>query len=177
MEVTMTNEDWDNSMTDTANLVRGTMMHLAVNVEKVVDYYISSKYCEEENKRIELILFVINKHTFANKIEIFGELISEYDIDFINKNPTILSDLDLLRIERNKFAHWPLQYTEESREIFKQRRSIVLGQLKVAKKHRDDMLTIRAHEYTSEAINRLYKTFADVRNSLYDLCKTFPITQ
>ena len=92
--------------------MRGRLMQLTIEIEKIVEYYIASKFIKEEDKITELIITIISPHIiFSKKIEIFCYLISAYDKWFIDKHTGINAALNTIKEERNRFAHWSLDFS------------------------------------------------------------------
>jgi len=130
--------------------MRGRLMQLTIEVEKIIEYYIGSKFAKDENKITELILTIISPHiVFSKKLEIFAHLISIYDKWFIEKHTGINSALSTIKEERNRFAHWSMDFSPEAQNNFVNKKGITLVKVKSVKHKPDqDILTVERFLYT-----------------------------
>jgi hypothetical protein len=146
-------------------------MQLTIEIEKIVEYYIASKFIKEEDKITELIITIISPHIiFSKKIEIFCYLISVYDKWFIDKHTGINAALNTIKEERNRFAHWSLDFSPNAQETFINKKGITLVKLKSVKPKDDqDILTVERFLYTVDRFNELISVITVAENALLEL--------
>ena len=84
---------------------RGKFLIQVAFMEKSIDWILSNHFCNSEEKRNELIGFILNDFGFSLKIRNFMSLLNTKYPELHKKYPTLHSDLDGMRTLRNKFAH------------------------------------------------------------------------
>ncbi len=152
---------------------RGQIMQQSIEMEKLIEYYIAGKFLEDENKKIEFIITIIAPHViFSKKIEIFIHLVEKYDSWFNDKYNGITGRLTSLRDERNRFAHWPLDFSDIALTDFIERKGITLVRLKSVKaKDGEDPLSVDRHLYLVDGIKRVLAEMKIICKALQELTK------
>lgn len=138
---------------------RGKIIQTVTEIERMIDYYIASKFLTDEDKIIELIITIISPLTLANKIEILSLLIEKYDKPFLDSHLGFMALLTRIREERNRFAHWPLEFSAPALSDFEQKSGITLVKLKAIKPSKlsanEDHLSVDRNLYTEDGITNL----------------------
>jgi len=108
------------SMTDKQFLMRGKLISHIIFLERCIDEYIVKYFCNEEEKRLELMRVIIStkKITLDSKKEVLLYLIKNYAPELKKEYPTLNADLTDIIEERNRLAHYVLSATKEEIENY-----------------------------------------------------------
>src|SRR5258705_4815226 len=113
---------------------RGVIIQNAIEIERMMEYYIGKCFCRTENKITELILLMIAPIQFSQKKELFDFLIQSHNKKFLSKHMSCLSKIGTIIKERNIFAHWSADFSKHAEQDFEQRGVISFVKLKRSKK-------------------------------------------
>ncbi len=117
----MDRADYFSEMIEACVRERGMVIFGAVTLESRMNLFLAIHFCKNNGKEIELMetVFATRKYTFDNKRDtiqaIFLNNKNEYNID----GKTLCKDLQTISYERNIFAHYPLDNSDESIDSFK----------------------------------------------------------
>lgn len=113
---------------------RGVIIHLAIETEKMIEWYIASKLSDSAEKKIEMVLTLLAPNVILfKKAEVFIGMVERHDKWFIEENPDVLGKLGDIVKYRNVFAHWPVSYKPEDIESYIKGNGFILVSLKLQK--------------------------------------------
>ena len=84
---------------------RGEILSKTINLEKIIDGFISKSFLQDEKKRIELENLIIEGLPFAQKLLVLFNILDNHYSDIQKLHPKLKSDLEKIRKERNIMAH------------------------------------------------------------------------
>jgi hypothetical protein len=84
---------------------RGEIIGKVINLEKVIDGFISKNFIQEDAKRSELESLIIQGLPFAQKLLILYSLLNTYHSSIHKEHPKLEKDLEKIRKQRNIMAH------------------------------------------------------------------------
>ncbi|MBL7745660.1 MAG: hypothetical protein JNN00_19470 [Chitinophagaceae bacterium] len=153
--------------------IRGIMIENAVEIERMMEYYIGKCFCRTEEKITEMIMLIIAPMQFTQKKELFMFLITSHNKKFLNKHKSILSSAGSVIKHRNIFAHWSVDYSSIAEDDFVKKQVLHFVKLKRSDKAkiRKDLLYPDKETYSEKKINALIKESVDLNNCLRELLK------
>jgi hypothetical protein len=110
----MTREDKLRTIFQKSIQLRGLVLDATIDIERKIDDYLSSYFCNDEIKGNELkeMLWFTERIALGGKKDIFFILIKRNKKDFLVKYPDFIDKLDKLIPHRNIFAHRSIDYSE-----------------------------------------------------------------
>ena len=99
-----------------ASQCRGSVLNEIITLERLMDNYISSYFCDTEEKRKELMALIMctERITFDSKRQVFETIMQRRHPEVYSKNKKTLNYLSNIMQERNKLAHYMLMYSEDA---------------------------------------------------------------
>jgi hypothetical protein len=118
--------------------IRGHVLQRAVELESLIDIYIAEHFTKDEIKIVELIsLLLAPRITLDNKAQVFIYLIDKYNPDFKKANPKYANVLKKIIEERNVFAHYPVDFSDEALAAYERDATIIFVKLKNSSEYKD----------------------------------------
>src|SRR5450432_1881881 len=103
----------------TAYECRGRIIQLVTEMEVMIDKYIAEYFIEDEDKQMELISLVIASNVgLKAKNLIFEYLLHQKKDNKPEDIKVLIKQIDAIVIQRNVFAHWPVNISKESEDLF-----------------------------------------------------------
>lgn len=148
-----------------ASKFRGEIINETIWIEKCIDIYLATYFCNNEFKKLEmhLLIFGDNRMSFENKKQAFDYLAKKTDLEWYKSYIStrddsrkkgripLASDLDYIILNRNILAHCMLDLSKSNREtnddIF------TLIRFKNDKQH---------HMFTPELLKQLHNILRDI---------------
>jgi len=98
-----------------AIFVRGALLNDVIFLEKVIDNWLAVYFGKDKIRQSEIfeLVFCNESLTYNSKIQIFCAIVKKHCPEFDSKSPKLKSDLEEIGKERNRFAHWMLDTSEE----------------------------------------------------------------
>ncbi|HEV8284383.1 MAG TPA: hypothetical protein VGQ09_08735 [Chitinophagaceae bacterium] len=135
--------------------IRGRILQRAVEIESTLDIYISEHFTTDSVKNEELVCLVLSPRvTFENKIQIFRYLVDKYNPEFKNEYKQYFKDLVQLCEERNIFAHYPVDFSEQSIINFRDHKVVTFVKLKNVTQEGDIKL-VNVRAMPEDAVNTI----------------------
>ena len=96
-------------------MIRGLVINDSIFLERSVDRVIANHYCDNEEKRNELLEWLLStdRIIFSNKVQLFRLILERHNKEFIKKHPDIFKDIISVIEERNILAHYQLDTSAE----------------------------------------------------------------
>jgi hypothetical protein len=117
--------------------IRGRVLQRAIEIETLLDIYISEYFTKEKVKNAELInLLLAPRINFDNKVQIFTYLVDEYAPDFRKAYPKFTTEFKHIIEERNVFAHYPVDFSKESLENYETNKVVTFVKLKYSSEYK-----------------------------------------
>jgi hypothetical protein len=114
--------------------IRGRIIQRAIEIESTIDIYIVEHFTKDVAKQVELRALVIAPRvSFENKFQIFSYLIQEYNPEFAEANKGYKKDLPYIIEERNAYAHFPIDFSQEALNNYEKDGIITFVKLKNSK--------------------------------------------
>ena len=135
--------------------IRGRILQKAVEIESIINIYIAEHFTKDEAKNEELICLILSPRvTFENKIQIFKYLIDKYNPEFKNANKQYSKDLTDLCEERNIFAHYPVEFSQQSLKNYTDHSVVTFVKLKNVS-HEGNASLVNRRELSEAAVNAI----------------------
>ncbi len=150
---------------------RGKILQVAVEMEKMMEIYISERFSSEDEKIQELIMLIIApRMTLSQKKEVFDFLLEKYHPEFRNANIETLNKIQGLIFQRNVFAHWPVEFSQSAMNTYDTKTAITLVKLKNFRDEKTKQLQLgEKFEYNQDKTNEWLNTFIEVNKVLNQL--------
>ena len=133
--------------------IRGRILQKAVEIESIINIYIAEHFTKDKSKNEELICLILSPRvTFENKIQIFKYLVDQYNPEFKDANKQYSKDLIELCEERNVFAHYPVEFSQQSLKDYVDRNIVTFVKLKNVSREGNASLVNRRH-MSEDAVN------------------------
>jgi hypothetical protein len=156
-------------------MARGHIMQRCIEVENTIDLFIATYFARQAPKQDEMLGLILGpRMTFNNKREVFVYLLENYYTDFIVSHPDLISDTLMIVEERNIFAHYPIDVSNEAKEKFNKDGSLRIQRIK-NKKVKEKGETKQKHylmqhrDLGNKEINLLIKIMYDCRDTIQEL--------
>jgi len=99
--------------------LRGALIHEAVFLERMIDFFLSKHFAKNKKASIELTDWVFTERiTFENKVQILNLVIQKYFPEFKETHPTYHKDIIYIVEQRNIFAHYLALNDDKDIELF-----------------------------------------------------------
>ena len=134
---------------ESLKILRGPIIERAIQIENYIDIFIASRITNDLTKEDEIICVILATMSMSTKLKIFGYYVTKYAPNFRAQNPTYYDDLCLLNSQRNRIAHHPGSFTEESLEMFANFNKLPLAKVRY-EKHAVPESEIFEFQYLSE---------------------------
>jgi hypothetical protein len=115
--------------TNAAFYRRGLVINETIFLERAIDDFISSYFCQDSDKKRELMELIIytNRMIFENKVQVLKFLLERHNPDVLKSSPTFINDiLQKIIPERNIFAHYWLVTSTELTDYLKENKTVVV---------------------------------------------------
>ena len=98
-----------------AIFVRGALLNDIIFLEKVMDNWMAIYFGKDKILQSEIfeLVFCHESLGYNAKVQIFCEVVKRHCNAFNLENPKLKADLEEIGKERNRFAHWMLDTSEE----------------------------------------------------------------
>lgn len=105
-----------------AGQIRGTLINEIVVLERMVDSYLCTYFCDKEQKRADLLNVVMatERITFESKRQILKVIMEKHDPKTVSDNPDIFKDIQYIGEQRNMLAHYLLYFTPDTEKLLKE---------------------------------------------------------
>jgi hypothetical protein len=111
--------------------IRGRVLQRAIEIETLLDIYISEHFTKDKVKNNELVtLLLAPRISFDNKVQIFTYLVDEYNPEFRKSQPKYTAGLKRIIEERNFFAHLPVDFSKEALSAYEKEGIVTFVKLK-----------------------------------------------
>ena len=140
---------------------RGRILQHAIDMENIMGIYISEHFTKDKDKVEEFYSLILSRVSFESKYQAFIYLVRKYSPEFVTNNPDFHKEIIKLIEERNVFAHWPVDYSEQAISDYENEKSVTY----VLIQKRDNKLISR-RLMTVEHINDLIKRYWDTNQML-----------
>lgn len=113
------------------NKVRGTILTACINLEIIMDLYISEQFADTNDKINELSSFIITPRiSWSEKLEIFKLLIAKYNPVFGKKRSKFHTEIKAIIEHRNVFAHYPAHISQLSIDMYNEHEKMTFAKIK-----------------------------------------------
>jgi hypothetical protein len=117
---------------------RGQFISVAIEMERCLDYYIASQFADSDEKKYSLIIHITAPYLqMQKKIEVFETLSQKNNPELKERIPDIYSNIRRINDDRNKFAHYSLDFSDEAMKDFSQKQILTLVKLKPTKPNKE----------------------------------------
>ena len=139
--------------------IRGKVLQSCIDLEMVMDTYISEHFCETPSKVFELISLLLSPRVaWREKLIVFTIFIEKYNTDFLSEYPEFSKDITNIIEHRNVFAHLPADITSNGYKLFTEKGIASFLKFKNAKLPKtNEIVYMRSPSYTNEEINSILK--------------------
>jgi hypothetical protein len=128
--VEITEKDIAN-MCNKAAALRGEILNRTIFIERSIDQFIGSYFCEIEDKKDDLLLWIVcERMTFDLKKQLFEYLLKKTVPDFYERNKNDIAFLSSIMEERNILAHYLLNTTEDGVRRFVEKKELTFAKFK-----------------------------------------------
>jgi hypothetical protein len=143
--------------------IRGRILQLAIEFEKIMEIYIAEHFTNDLSKIQELIVLILApRMTLSQKREVFYYLVETHNKEFFDKNSVVMGKLNDLVVERNIFAHWPVDFGPEAINIYNKYAAVTFVKFKNMKDSvTKESLIGEIRRFTQKDINDKIKLFHD----------------
>ena len=100
---------------------RGRILQHAIDMENIMGIYISEHFTKDKDKVEEFYSLILSRVSFESKYQAFIYLVRKYSPEFVTNNPDFHKEIIKLIEERNVFAHWPVDFSEQAISDFRMR--------------------------------------------------------
>lgn len=141
--------------------LRGAILEGTVNIERLIDDYLSNYFCDDNSKGNELkeMLWHTERINLSGKKDVLFILLNRYEKDFLKKHSTFVDKLERLIPHRNIFAHLEMDYNDID--------EMYISKKIAFRKYKNGKLDLRS--YGPEEITALQNDFVIVMNALKEL--------
>lgn len=139
------------------NLVRGTIITACINLEIIIDLYISERFADTNEKINELSSLIITPRvTLREKLNVLKILMKKYHPKFAKDKKEVFSNINNIIEHRNVFAHYPINLSEKAIEIYNKEGKIIFTKLRASFDEKDKIIKHGSLPYyTNEIINEI----------------------
>ena len=139
------------------NLVRGTVLNACINLEVVMDLYISERYGDTKDKINELSSFIITPRvTWGEKLNILKLLMAKYHPEFKKEKKEVFICIKNIIEHRTVFAHYPVNLSKKAIKIYNADGKILFTKIRAVFNEKDSTILYgKLPEYTNETINEV----------------------
>ena len=151
-----------NSYPDLVNLVRGTVLNACINLEVIMDLYISERFADTNDKINELSSLVITPRvTWGEKLKILKLLMVKYHPKFVEDKSEVFSNIKRIIEHRTVFAHYPVRLSEQAIKIYNEEGKILFTKIRATLNEKDkknkEVIYGENAFYTNDKINEIIK--------------------
>lgn len=116
-----------------------------------------------------MCLILAPRMEFKPKVEVFRYLVDKYNPEFKESNPRYFTDFVAIVEERNVFAHYPVELSEDALSTFQKDGSLILVQQKNKKLNKKESVLLERTLLTEEGFNTSIKLMFHYINALNNL--------
>jgi hypothetical protein len=152
---------------EASRLSRGTIIQMMTEVEIMIDVYVAELFTKDPDKIEQLICNTFARITLENKRQMFCFYVDRYNPEFKSSHPKYAKDLKDIIEKRNKYAHNPVDFSNEAIEKYKNETTYYLIKTRYSKRAKVEKITISQKvfndlenqiRYYLEALKKLTKT-------------------
>lgn len=108
----------------TAYDIRGHILQKSIELEMLIDNYITKHFTSDEIKFTEFVCLILCRMSFEGKFQAFSFLLDLYNPDFKENNKGYKKEiLDIIK-KRNEIAHYPIDFSQRAIELFNEKRIV-----------------------------------------------------
>jgi hypothetical protein len=139
------------------NLIRGTIINACINLEIIIDLYISERFADTDEKINELSSLIITPRvTWGEKLNVLKLLMKKYHPKFAEDKKEIFSNIKNIIEHRNVFAHYPINLSEKAIDIYNKEGKILFTKVRALFDEKDKIVKYGSIPYyTNEKINEI----------------------
>lgn len=143
-----------NKILETAYIVRGIVLQRAIEIETLIEGYITDHFSNDIQKKEELVTLILAPRvSFENKAQVFIFLLGEYKKDFAEKIKVFKENIIKIGEIRNHAAHFPVEFSDYAISVYQKQESIILIKFKNNGDKRAVDKTINRIHFTKGYVN------------------------
>ena len=100
------------------------MLQFAIELENIMGIYIAEHFTKDKDKVEEFFSLILSRIDFEPKYRTFLYLVEKYNPEFGLKNPEFSKEIKDLIEEKNVFAHWPVDFSEQAISDYENKNSV-----------------------------------------------------
>ena len=148
---------------------RGRILQLTIEMETLIDIYISEYFVHDEDKQRELTMLILSpKVNLAAKTEILSYLLAKNPDNKASDIKILTENITTIIAERNIFAHWPVDFSKPALQLYEQEKSVKFIKLK-QHRHEGNKVLGMEYQYKEENVNKIIGLIREVNNVLKKL--------
>jgi len=121
-------------ITEVSRMSRGTMIQIISEIETMMSIYIAELLTSDKQKTEELICLILAPRvSLEDKRQVFCFLVDQYNPEFKKEHPNHNADLKRFVEQRNIYAHYPVDFSEDAIKKYKDETTFTFVQLKNSK--------------------------------------------
>jgi len=150
---------------------RGRILQLAIETETLMDIFIAYYFTDDEFKIDEFISTILVPHiSFGKKKELFQYTMEKSGLLEEGQIKKTMEVIKVIVEERNIFAHWPLDFSEEALYVYEQLRIVTLKKMKI-KRLNGQLQYYDTKPYSDKSINAQIKICQEMNDFIKGLIK------
>jgi hypothetical protein len=126
----MTEQHLEQLMTTYAQQIRGKILQRVIEIERMIDYYISSHFTSNDDLIEELLGLIVCPLSFRTKQQVFQMLLNKHNPQFVEANKLTLTKLESIIKNRNMIAHWAVDFSQNAKKDFVEKELITFVSIK-----------------------------------------------
>ena len=94
---------------------RGCILNASIDLERAIDAYLTKYMTTDENKQLDIFIFLLDRMSFDAKISAFQAILQrDNPQDFKKKYDKLMGKIRMWKDERNVFAHYSLNDSDNA---------------------------------------------------------------